>query len=55
MNTITTADLRERCRRELWLALGYLPDQLPSSGWEAAIEAVKRQTQQLAAVRKIVR
>jgi hypothetical protein len=48
-------EMKEQCRRDLWRALGFLPGQLPSSDWEAAIEAVKRQTQQLADVRKVVR
>lgn len=52
---MTRAELKERCRRELWQALGFLPDQLPSSDWDAAIAAVKRQTQQLADVRRIIR
>jgi len=51
----TRAELKERYRRELWQALGFLPDQLPSSDWEAAIAVVKQQTQQLADVRRIVR
>jgi len=51
----TRAELKERYRRELWQALGFLPDQLPSSAWEAAIAVVKQQTQQLADVRRIVR
>jgi hypothetical protein len=48
-------EVKEQCRRELWEALGYPPGYMPSSGWEAAIEAVKRQTEQLAKVRGIVR
>jgi hypothetical protein len=52
---MTQAEMKEQCRRDLWRALGFLAGQLPSSDWEAAIETVKRQTRQLADVRKIVR
>lgn len=52
---MTTGETKEQCRRELWRALGFQPGQLPSSDWEAALDAVRRQTQQLADVRKIVR
>lgn len=45
----------EECRRQLWIALGYPEDMLPTSDWEAAIAAVKTQTQQLVNVRRIVR
>jgi hypothetical protein len=48
-------EMQEQCRRALWRALGFLPGQLPSSDWEAALEAVKKQPQQLAEVRRIVR
>ena len=46
----------EKCRRELWTALGYGgPHGMPSSSWEKALEAVEKQTKQLANVRGIVR
>ena len=53
--SVTLAELKERYRRELWQALGFSPDQRPSSDWGAAINVVRRQTQQLADVRRVVR
>lgn len=52
---MTREALKEQCRRELWHALGFLPNQLPFSDWEAAIDAVKQQTRQLVDMRRIVR
>jgi len=46
----------EKCRRELWEALGYgTPHGMPSSSWESAIEAVKKQTETLGNIRGLVR
>lgn len=52
---MTRAEMKEQCRQELWRVLGFLPGQLPSSEWEVALDAVKRQTQQLAEIRKVAR
>ena len=52
---MTSTAMQEQCRRELRRALGYAPGQFPSTDWETALAAVRRQTQQLADVRKIVR
>lgn len=53
--TLSTADMREQCRRDLWLAIGFLPGQLPSGDWERALKAVRRLTQQIGDVKKAVR
>lgn len=48
-------DTIETCCKELWEALGFSSDMLPNSGWENALEAVRKQTKQLSDVKKAIR
>lgn len=51
------AEVTEAYRQELWKALGYghRPETMPSSPLAAALDEVRKQTQQLAEIRRITR